>query len=125
MTEFAASITKIENVLIRSGACAVIVLPQFGGKIASIRIGEQELLQQPLAPIEPWTRTMAFDAGDASGWDECLPSVGACTVKTEAGVAAIPVSAFYETPPDAKIVRLCFAKNDDTLNAAAERLCRL
>jgi methionine transaminase len=43
----------------------------------------------------------------------------------EAGVAAIPVSAFYETPPDAKIVRLCFAKNDDTLNAAAERLCRL
>jgi methionine aminotransferase len=43
----------------------------------------------------------------------------------EAGVAAIPVSAFYETPPDAKMVRLCFAKNDDTLNAAAERLCRL
>jgi methionine aminotransferase len=43
----------------------------------------------------------------------------------EAGVAAIPVSAFYETPPDAKIVRLCFAKNDDTLNAAAQRLCRL
>jgi methionine aminotransferase len=43
----------------------------------------------------------------------------------EAGVAAIPVSAFYETPPDARIVRLCFAKSDDTLNAAAERLCRL
>ena len=43
----------------------------------------------------------------------------------EAGVAAIPVSAFYETPPDARIVRLCFAKSDDTLNAAAERLCKL
>jgi len=43
----------------------------------------------------------------------------------EAGVAAIPVSAFYETPPDARIVRLCFAKNDGTLNAAAERLCKL
>jgi methionine aminotransferase len=43
----------------------------------------------------------------------------------EAGVAAIPVSAFYETPPDAKLVRLCFAKNDDTLNAAAERLCKI
>ncbi len=90
MTEFAASITKIENVLIRSGACAVIVLPQFGGKIASIRIGEQELLQQPLAPIEPRTRTMAFDAGDASGWDECLPSVAACSVETEGGIAEIP-----------------------------------
>jgi methionine transaminase len=43
----------------------------------------------------------------------------------EAGVAAIPVSAFYETPPEARLVRLCFAKSDDTLNAAAERLCSL
>ncbi|HMM57898.1 MAG TPA: pyridoxal phosphate-dependent aminotransferase [Rudaea sp.] len=43
----------------------------------------------------------------------------------EAGVAAIPVSAFYETPPDARLVRLCFAKSDETLAAAAERLCKL
>lgn len=40
----------------------------------------------------------------------------------EAGVAAIPVSAFYETAPDARLVRFCFAKNDATLEAAAERL---
>jgi methionine aminotransferase len=43
----------------------------------------------------------------------------------EAGVAAIPVSAFYETPPDACLIRLCFAKSDDTLAAAAARLCKL
>lgn len=43
----------------------------------------------------------------------------------EAGVAAIPVSAFYETAPEARLVRFCFAKNDDTLQAAAERLCKL
>jgi len=43
----------------------------------------------------------------------------------EAGVAAIPVSAFYETPPDTRLIRFCFAKNDATLRAAAERLCRL
>ncbi len=43
----------------------------------------------------------------------------------EAGVAAIPVSAFYETPPEARLVRLCFAKSEATLAAAAERLCRL
>jgi methionine transaminase len=42
-----------------------------------------------------------------------------------AGVAAIPVSAFYEVAPDAKLVRFCFAKNDDTLQTAAERLCGL
>jgi methionine aminotransferase len=43
----------------------------------------------------------------------------------EGGVAAIPLSAFYETPPDARLLRLCFAKRDATLVAAAERLCRL
>jgi methionine aminotransferase len=43
----------------------------------------------------------------------------------EAGVAAIPVSAFYETPPNSRLIRFCFAKSDDTLTAAAERLCQL
>ena len=43
----------------------------------------------------------------------------------EAGVAAIPVSAFYETAPDARIIRFCFAKSDATLTAAAERLARV
>ena len=43
----------------------------------------------------------------------------------EGGVAAIPVSAFYETAPDAKLVRFCFAKSDETLQAAAERLCKI
>jgi methionine aminotransferase len=41
----------------------------------------------------------------------------------QAGVAAIPISAFYETPPaDQRLVRFCFAKNDATLEQAAERL---
>jgi len=43
----------------------------------------------------------------------------------EAGVAAIPVSAFYETPPNSRLIRFCFAKNDETLSAAAQRLCQL
>ncbi|MGA9334657.1 MAG: methionine aminotransferase, partial [Rudaea sp.] len=43
----------------------------------------------------------------------------------EAGVAAIPVSAFYEAPPDARLIRLCFAKSEETLAAAAQRLCKL
>jgi methionine aminotransferase len=40
----------------------------------------------------------------------------------ERGVAAIPVSSFYETAPDAKLIRFCFAKTDPTLVAAAARL---
>ena len=42
----------------------------------------------------------------------------------EAGVAAIPVSAFYETDPVTTIARLCFAKADATLDAGAERLAK-
>jgi len=43
----------------------------------------------------------------------------------KAGVASIPVSPFYETPPRLTVVRLCFAKNESTLEDAAERLCRM
>ena len=36
----------------------------------------------------------------------------------EKGVTAIPLSPFYETPPAGqRLVRLCFAKNDATLDA--------
>ncbi len=44
---------------------------------------------------------------------------------TEIGVAAIPLSAFYETPVENGVVRFCFAKTDETLKLALERLSRL
>jgi len=40
----------------------------------------------------------------------------------EIGVAAIPLSAFYGNGFDQRVVRFCFAKQDDTLYAALERL---
>lgn len=40
----------------------------------------------------------------------------------EAGVAAIPVSAFYVEAQVTNVVRLCFAKHDTTLDAALEQL---
>ncbi|KGI77425.1 pyridoxal phosphate-dependent aminotransferase [Oleiagrimonas soli] len=43
----------------------------------------------------------------------------------EGGVAGIPLTPFYETPPTARLLRLCFAKNDATMQAGAERLCAL
>ncbi|HEY9133527.1 MAG TPA: pyridoxal phosphate-dependent aminotransferase [Dyella sp.] len=42
-----------------------------------------------------------------------------------AGVAAIPLTPFYERAPGTRLVRLCFAKSDATMEAAAERLCKL
>jgi len=41
------------------------------------------------------------------------------------GVAAIPVSAFFADGRDDCVIRLCFAKNEETLAAACERLCKL
>ena len=41
------------------------------------------------------------------------------------GVAAIPLSAFYGDGFDQRVVRFCFAKKDETLNAALGRLARL
>ena len=41
------------------------------------------------------------------------------------GVAAIPVSAFYRTPFDNGIVRFCFGKREETLDAGLDRLARV
>jgi methionine aminotransferase len=43
----------------------------------------------------------------------------------EIGVAAIPLSAFYGEGFDQQVVRFCFAKKDETLKAALERLAKL
>lgn len=43
----------------------------------------------------------------------------------EIGVASIPVSVFYDSPQQNRVLRFCFAKNDDTLARACERLARL
>ena len=43
----------------------------------------------------------------------------------EGGVAAIPLTPFYDKAPGTRFVRLCFAKSDATMDAAAERLCKL
>lgn len=43
----------------------------------------------------------------------------------DVGVAAIPVSAFYEQPTESGVIRFCFAKQEKTLANALERLQQL
>lgn len=44
----------------------------------------------------------------------------------EHGVASIPISVFYQTPPQGqRLVRLCFAKREETLREAAVKLCAI
>ncbi|WP_017663871.1 aminotransferase [Porphyrobacter sp. AAP82] len=56
-----------------------------------------------------------IDVADAALCERLIP---------EAGVAAIPISAFYAENPLTGYIRLCFAKGDDTLDEAVRRLAR-
>ena len=49
----------------------------------------------------------------------------AIRITKEYGVAMIPVSAFYQNGKDDKVVRFCFSKKNETLDAAVEKLSRI
>ena len=64
--------------------------------------------------------------GDLAVAERDLPEADFCQWLTrEVGVAAIPLSAFYGNGFDQKVIRFCFAKKDETLQAALQRLARL
>ncbi|MDP4530284.1 pyridoxal phosphate-dependent aminotransferase [Alkalimonas delamerensis] len=66
-----------------------------------------------------------FQLADYSAISE-LPDLEFCRWLTvQHKVAAIPLSVFYRQPPAQRLVRFCFAKEESTLQQAAEVLCRL
>ncbi|MDP3907328.1 aminotransferase [Novosphingobium sp.] len=65
-----------------------------------------------------WFVTVDLAASGLPGQDAAL----AQRLIREAGVAAIPVSAFYAADAETNYLRLCFAKQDETLDRAVERL---
>lgn len=66
-----------------------------------------------------------FQCVDISGVSD-LPEAEFCRwLTSEIGVAAIPLSAFYTDGYDQRVVRFCFAKKDETLHTALQRLSRL
>ena len=74
-----------------------------------------------LLPCEG-TYFQTVDYGEVSA----LPEADFCEWLTrEVGVAAIPIAAFYDDGREQRLARLCFAKRDDTLARALERLARL
>jgi methionine aminotransferase len=84
----------------------------------------EQLLQTRLKPLPvPGGYFQLVDYSAVSDLDD----VEFCRWLTiEKGVTAIPLSPFYETPPAGqRLARLCFAKNDATMDAAIERLMRL
>jgi galactose mutarotase-like enzyme len=73
-----------ERLTLVSDALRVEVLPELGAKISSLWLPDlrEELLQAPLRPYAVRDRTMAFEEGDASGIDECIPTVSGCEVES-------------------------------------------
>jgi methionine aminotransferase len=63
-----------------------------------------------------------FQCVDYSAISDLPEAEFAKWLTTEVGVAAIPLSAFYNTPKESGLVRFCFAKKETTLRNALERL---
>ena len=99
--------------------------------------------------IEPWVRSRtckAFDEqhdsigagfavlGNASTYFQCvdLRASGldlddekfASEAVSKAGVAVVPLSVFAETDPPRHMIRLCFAKRDETIDAGVAAMAR-
>ena len=66
-----------------------------------------------------------FQCVDYSAISDQTEEAFCCWLTAEVGVAAIPVSAFYQGGFEQRLARFCFAKKDDTLKLALDRLARL
>lgn len=118
----------VANSVMQAALASYIVKPDHYLSLASFYQAKRDLLRQGLAragfglyPSEGTFFQMAdYRAlSDRSELDFCR------WLTTEVGVAAIPLSSFYREPTENRTIRFCFAKKDDTLGQAIERLSRL
>jgi methionine aminotransferase len=82
------------------------------------------LLQDSALTFEPAKSTF-FQIVDYSAVSAAVDTEYAKQLTRDIGVASIPISVFYEAPPQQHLLRFCFAKDDATLEEAAARLCKL
>jgi methionine aminotransferase len=90
---------------------------------------KRDLFRQGLAQTQfkllpgEGTYFQCVDISDLKVPEKNLSEADFCKwLTTDIGVAAIPLSAFYGQGFDQKVIRFCFAKKDDTLLAALEKL---
>ena len=102
--------------------------PGFADDLASFYQAKRDFLRRELAAsrflLAPCAGTY-FQLLDYSAISEMPDTDFATWLTREKGVAAIPVSVFYPAghpAQEARRIRLCFAKNENTLAAAGERL---
>jgi len=84
------------------------------------RAGLEATRLRPLATTGSYFQCVDYSAvSDRSEEEFCK------WLTTEIGVAAIPLAAFYQGGFEQRIARFCFAKKDETLNLALQRLAKL
>lgn len=99
--------------------------PEHHHQLADFYQQKRDLFCELLAPsdfvIKPSEGTF-FQLADYSAISDEPDTEFAKRLTRDFQVAAIPVSVFYQNPPDQRLLRFCFAKEDATLEQAASRL---
>jgi methionine aminotransferase len=100
--------------------------PQFGADLAGFFQGKRDQLTM-LPAASPWRTISAagsfFQLVDYSALADVPDVAMAGRLIEEAGVASIPLSVFYREPPAGmRLLRLCFAKREQTLAEGARRM---
>lgn len=81
-----------DDVVLENSLLRAVILPSLGGKLASLKIKrlDLELLQPPLQPYRRRTPDQSFEDSDASGADDCLPTVSPCRIEWNGSVRMLP-----------------------------------
>jgi methionine aminotransferase len=119
---------SIANPLQHAIGAYLAARPQTGRELAAFFQAKRDRLRAALAgsgfELPPAQGTF-FQLLDFGRLLPCGDIEFAERVLTEARVATIPLSPFYAEPPKLSVVRLCIAKKDETIAAAAARLADL
>lgn len=70
----------LDCLVLKTDTLRAEILPALGGKVASLRSNGLELLHPPIRDYAVRTAQMGFEESDASGFDECLPTVAGCVL---------------------------------------------
>lgn len=103
----------------------MLAYPEAYLELSTFYQAKRDLFQSVMAATPfRWLPTFGtyFQLADYSRISDLPDTQFAEWMTQEHGVATIPVSVFYQQPVDHQVVRFCFAKDDDTLRTAAEKL---
>jgi methionine transaminase len=99
--------------------------PDCGESLRALLSGKRDRVAAALADSAltlPRAEGSFFQLIDYGAVSDAVDTQFAEELLTRARVASIPLSVFYERPPPMTLLRLCFAKRDETLDEGAARL---